>query len=113
MIEFLIGQELLKKGEVPGIHLSTLNRIIGDPDVRSRIGLDRDQGRLYKRYPNVEVSKGLMRIVNDLLGRNVSFGRKLNTDDVRHKADRLRYIGGFADEELPDLETPVCSEAAD
>lgn len=105
VIEFLLAKELLNKDDAAEIHMSTLSRIVGDPDVRRHIGLDREKGQLYKKYPDKEVSKGLMRIVNDLLGNNIGIGRKLDTDDVRRKSDRERYIRNFTTDDLPNLDT--------
>lgn len=104
-IEFLLAKKLIDKNVVPEIATTTLRRILTDPDVRNAIGLDRDKGQLYQKYPDTQVTKGLMRIVNDLRGIDTERGRKLNVDDVRNKADREKYIKNFDPTDLPDPNT--------
>lgn len=107
-IEFLLERKLIDKDAVSEIATTTFRRILSDPDVRNDIGLDRESGRLYQKYPDAEIAKGLMRIVHDLLGEYVDDKgevRKLNVDDVRSKADREVYIKKFDSADLPDLDT--------
>lgn len=104
-IEFLLERNLIDEDMVSQIATTTLGRILGDPYIRSQIGLDREKGQLYKRYPDAEVAKGLLRIVNDLLGKDTERGRKINVDDVRTKSDREKYIRDFDPDDLPNIDT--------
>ncbi|HEX8244088.1 MAG TPA: hypothetical protein VF541_11345 [Longimicrobium sp.] len=86
-------------GKLSTFPVSTLERLINDPDVRAKLGIDVKQGVIYTRYPGVEVAKGLGRVVTDL-----ARGKKTVTD-VKRKDDRIRYVGSFGVDELPDPAT--------
>lgn len=76
--------------------LTTVQRIINTKEVREALGIEVRNGVVVSHYPSEEVLKGLRRMVTDLRTE------RIKVKDVYDAADRKKYIGGFAAEELPD-----------
>lgn len=87
-----------KRQEVP---ISSLERILSNPDIRAMLGLEMKEKVLYTRFDEDEVAKGLSRIVDDLASG------KVRTGDIYHKNDRIKYVNGIDDEDLPDTSSPT------
>lgn len=78
------------------VSITNLQRLIGDPDVRKRLGIEIKNKRVVTRYDDQEATKGLSKIVEDLALE------RINVNKIRHKKDRAKYINGFAKKDLPD-----------
>lgn len=72
--------------------ITTLERIIQDPDARGELGLTIEKGHVYSMYPADETTKCLLRIVRDLVSGDFS------VKDVYYKDDRKKYIGSLAED---------------
>lgn len=104
-----IGLELLDFGKAKGwfsdddlkntsggpFPLSTLNRLLQDPDVRDKLGLTLLGGVLLSRVSADELSKGVKQIVKDL-----STG-SWNVTKLKSKGDRSAYLEQFPSDSLP------------
>jgi hypothetical protein len=85
-------REVLKKP-----NLSSIQRLIGDPDVRENLGVDMTDGYVTTNYPSGEIINGLTKLVMDVATQRIS------VDNIRHKSDRADYISEFDEEYLPDI----------
>ncbi len=79
-------------GDVP---ITTVQRLLNDPQVRTMLGVDLENGKLTTRLPEQEVLKGLTRIIRD-----AALGQ-LKVSRVDTKEDRANYVGSFGQNELP------------
>jgi len=90
-------RETLKKPNI-----SSIQRLVNDPDVREPLGIDISDGYLTTNLASEEVISGLTKVVMDVSTQRIS------VDDIRHKSDRRDYISEFTEEDLPDTNaTPV------
>ena len=90
-------KEALKKP-----NLSSVQRLVGDPDVRETLGIDITDGYVTTNLPPEEIINGLTKLVMDIATQRKS------VDDIRHKDDRAEYISEFTEECLPGINvTPV------
>ncbi len=90
-------KEALKKP-----NLSSIQRLVGDPDVRETLGIDITDGYVTTNLTPEGIINGLTKLVMDIATQRKS------VDDIRHKADRADYISEFTEECLPDPNvTPV------
>lgn len=101
-IDFVLKSENIDdqtKQKIKDVPITTnLDRLLGDPDIRDVIGLDKTQGKLITKFPREEVSKGLEKIILDLINPI----NKIKVADIYHKQDRIAYINKFKKKELPD-----------
>lgn len=72
-------------------------RLMGTPEVRARLGLDYNNGVYSSRILPEEAFKGLKAIIKRLSQDN------FNVKSIYQKEDRLNFINGISDEELPNL----------
>lgn len=88
--------------------ITTLDRLLSTPAVRSLIGVDISGKKLLTELPAVQVIKPLTRIVRDLSNRTV------NVTALKRKEQQVAYVKGLT-KDLPDLSTrtgsPVVVEA--
>jgi hypothetical protein len=84
-------------GDVP---ITTVQRLLNDPDVRKALGIDLENGRLMSRLPDKEVLKGLTRIIRDAARGDLKVSR------VETKKHRQEYVKSFASSELPAATVP-------
>lgn len=75
--------------------ITTLERIILDPAVRTQLGLTIEEGHVYSSYPADEMTKCLLRIVRDIVSDGFS------VKDVYYKNDRKKYTDSLG-EDRPD-----------
>ena len=92
-----------------GRYITTLRRLLNDPQVRKTLGVGRDgEGRLQVQYPIQQSLPALCQVVSDF-----ATGQK-DVRDVYYKADRASYIHSL--KALPDpkkrLTKPVAASAA-
>ncbi|MFS2006425.1 hypothetical protein ACEN9F_22670 [Duganella sp. CT11-25] len=76
--------------------LSTLNRLLGDPDVRSALGLTLSNNVLLATVPAEELAKGVRQVVVDLASGT------WNVTKLKLKGDRKKYIAQFPASAKPD-----------
>jgi hypothetical protein len=92
-------KEALKKPNI-----SSVERLVGDPDVREALGIDITDGYVTTNLPPEEIVNGLTKLVMDIATQRKSVG------DIRHKGNRADYISEFTKECLPDTNaTPVAT----
>jgi len=84
-------KEALKKP-----NLSSIQRLVSDPDVREALGIDITDGYVTTNLPPEEIINGLTKLVIDIATQ------KKSVDDIRHKDDRADYISEFTEECLPN-----------
>jgi hypothetical protein len=100
VLEFVFDQgkvspesvETYQRGRYP---VSTLDRALTTPYVREQLGIDMVNGQVVTRYPKSEVLKGLTRLVDEI-GTGA-----VKVKNFMSSADRVGYIDGFKDTELP------------
>ena len=91
-------------GKLSGVELATLerfpitnlDRLLGSPDVRERLGLTLEAGDLLSDLPQAELLRPLKKIVSDLATKKVSVSA------LKSKEDRLKYVNSLGTL-LPDL----------
>jgi hypothetical protein len=81
--------------------ITNLSRLLNTPDVRSKLGVEKDAGKALTYHPDDEVLKGLTRIVEDIGNRTIT------VSDIKSQAQRIQYINSFEATELPDPATKM------
>lgn len=79
--------------------ITNVARLISTPEVRTSLGIDLIEGKLYTCYPTEEVITGLSKVVDDLLTGSVQ------VPHIYHARDRRLYIQQFNRSELPQAST--------
>lgn len=82
----LVSQKTLDSKAFP---ITSLRRLLGDPFVRSALGLELSKGIVSANVVPAELHKGLRKIVNDLATG------KITVTDIKTKEDRAKYVEGF------------------
>jgi hypothetical protein len=80
--------------------VSHVVRVLSNPHVREKLGVELKQKQLFTQLPDREVAKGLTRLVVDL-----TTGKK-SLSDINKKEDRIAYVDSFPKSSLPDLTVP-------
>lgn len=99
VIEFLKNQNNVEediKKRLKEVPLSSLQRLLSDPDVRGAIGIEIENGKVVTNLEPNEVIKPLKRIINDLLREDFT------VKQIYYKDDRLNYIESFTKNDIPD-----------
>lgn len=99
VLEFVRKNSNLSEEEKKALkkpNLSSIQRLISDPDVREALGIDITDGYVTTNLPSEEIINGLTKLVMDIATQRKS------VDDIRHKEDRANYISEFSEEYLPD-----------
>ncbi|MDR6153869.1 hypothetical protein QF021_001958 [Acidovorax delafieldii] len=81
--------------------ISTLARLVGDPDIRAVLGLELRHGQLSATVPSTELAKGVKRVVGDLLGDYWTVTK------LKSKKDREGYAAQLPASARPSLKTQV------
>lgn len=76
---------------------TNLERLLGTPEVRARLGLDYNNGLYSSRILPEEAFRGLKAIIKRLSRSD------FNVKSIYHKDDRLSFLNGIPDDELPEL----------
>ena len=92
------------KKNIDKLPLSSLRRLVGDPDVRKQLGIETEDGKVHSLLVKDEVLKGLTRVVRDLVDKNIT------VTDTKQKQDRSSYIKSIPAADLPDT-TQVAQSA--
>lgn len=95
---FLERRGELDKETRSKVPVTSLNRLLGTPHVRGKLGLDAEKGVLTRRYSPEAVSRALVRVVEDLATR------RTRTADIYSKQHRLDYADGLPGDVLPTME---------
>lgn len=85
------------------VPVTTVQRLLNDPEVRKSLGVTLNKGNLETSLPEREVLKGLTRVVRD-----AAHGQ-LPVSTVETKEHRADYIKNFAGSELPSPTAPQAS----
>lgn len=88
-LDFLEERGLLTPEIRRKVPSASLQRLIADPDVRTKLGVDISNGQLAKVGKDGDVAKALMHVVNDLISR------RIKTEHIYKKADRLKYANAL------------------
>jgi hypothetical protein len=89
-----LSKEVLQKLDT--FPITTLQRLVNDRDIRSRIGLDLVSGEIRTRYPAEQIAKPLRKMIRDLATGAVT------VSDLKRKEHRLSYAAEFTASDLPD-----------
>jgi len=101
VLDFLQQRGELSSEDRTKVPVSSLERILSNPDIRAMLGLEMKDRMLYTRFDEDEVAKGLSYIVDDLASR------RIRTTDIYHKEDRIRYAKSIPTQHLPDTSQPI------
>jgi len=85
------------KSKLPNLRITNLDRLLSDPDVRSFLGIEIDNGILRSEIDEEETGKGLSQLAKDLLDPTFS------VRGIYTKGDRRAYLESFPKESQPDL----------
>jgi len=91
-----LTDETKTKIEIGKYPASNLQRVIGTPYVRDKLGIDSVDGEIRTHFPKKELLKGLTKLVDD-----IGTGRK-KVEDFMSQKKRIDYINDFNPDELPD-----------
>jgi len=100
VLEFVKKNANLNKEDLEYLkkpNISSIKRLISDPNIREALGVDITDGYVNTNYPSGEIINGLTKLVMDVATQRIS------VDNIRHKEDRESYISEFAEEYLPDI----------
>jgi hypothetical protein len=89
--------DLTQNGPFP---ITTLNRLLGDPAVRTALGLELSNGALLSTVEPAELSKAVTQVVSDLVNGKAKNG-KWNVTTLKLKGDRKRYLDQLPAASLP------------
>jgi hypothetical protein len=88
-----------QKDQITGkFPLTTLDRLLSTPSVRSAIGFEIEKGKLLTELPPEEALKPLKRIVLDLAEKEI------NVSKLKSKEQQNEYIGKLRSSDRPNLE---------
>jgi len=87
-------QKRLLEGRFP---ITTLDRLLSTPGVRSKIGFDIKDGKLLTALPADEALKPLKRMVLDLAEK------KINVTRLKLRDQQIEYVSQFGKTDAPDL----------
>ncbi len=82
------------------VPVTSLKRLLSNPYVRTKLGIDLKGGNIVTRFDEGEVAKGLKRIIDDLASGDI------RTKDIYTKEDRIRYIDNLSPDDMPDTSKP-------
>jgi len=82
------------------VPVSTVQRLLNDPDVRESLGIGLDKGELTTDLPEHEVLKGLTRVIRD------AAHSRLPVSVVETKEHRAKYVSSFPKGDLPAKSVP-------
>lgn len=88
-LDFLERRGDLSAEERQTLPSSTLQRLIETPEVRSKLGVEVQNGHLFLRADEQRVAKALLHITHDLVSR------KMNVGDVYRKEQRVAYANSL------------------
>lgn len=99
VLEFVKAAGKLTDSEFAALErfpITNLDRLLGTPEIRERLGLTLEGGELLSDLPQAELIRPLKKVVNDIASKTVTVGQ------LKGKDDRLKYISALKTA-LPDL----------
>lgn len=99
VLEFVKAAGKLTSAELAALErfpITNLDRLLGSPDIRTRLGITLENGDLLSDLPQAELLRPLKKIVLDLATKSVS------VSSIKNKEQRLAYLGSLG-AALPDL----------
>lgn len=75
--------------------ITSLERLLENPEVRKKLGLEISDGRFRSKTEATEIAKPLLRMAKDLATKLIK------VDDIKTKAQQKEYLDGFLEEDLP------------
>lgn len=100
-LEFVVEHGELSEDQADRVNnsrfLTTLDRLLSTPTVRTSIGFDIEKGKLLTDLPPDEAIKPLKKIVLDLVEKNI------NVNHVKTKEQQNAYISKLKSNDRPDL----------
>ena len=99
VLEFVKAAGKLNDDEVASLErfpITNLDRLLGTPEVRERLGLTLEGGDLLSDLPQAELLRPLKKIVIDIASKTITVAR------IKGKDDRLQYLKSL-DSLMPDL----------
>ncbi len=101
LIDFAVEKFGFSKDDINAIPVTSLKRLISDPDVREFLGFDYKDSEIIPQTALEEISKGLKKVFDDLREK------RIKVRDIYKKEDRETYLKGFSPEETPNLSKPA------
>jgi hypothetical protein len=99
LLEFVKKKGGLAEAELKALNINfpitTLDRLVSNPTVRQKLGLQIVDGEFYLMYPSAESVKPIKRIVLDLATK------KINVSAVKTKDQQIEYVDGLPKDALP------------
>lgn len=92
------------KASLSKVPATNLERIIKDKNMQSVLGITIEDGRVSTEYEESEVVKGLVKVVTDLVSKEIK------VKDIYTKKDREKYIETFGKSDLPSKGKKVPSK---
>jgi hypothetical protein len=99
-LDFLEERGDLSSEERQDVPITSLERLLSSPYIRSKLGLEMEDRILYTQFDEDEVAKGLLYVVRDLITGQAKTG------DIYYKEDRIKYIDQIDEANLPDTSNP-------
>jgi hypothetical protein len=99
VLEFVKAAGKLTQEEITLLErfpITNLDRLLGTPEIRERLGLTLEGGDLMSDLPQAELLRPLKKVVTDLASKEVTVGQ------LKGKEDRVKYINSLKTA-LPDL----------
>lgn len=99
ILDFVKAAGKLSQAELNALErfpITNLDRLLGSPEVRAKLGLTIEGGDLLSDLPQSELLRPLKKIVFDLANKTVGVSA------IKSKDDRVRYVNSLGDM-LPDL----------
>jgi len=88
----------IESGKFP---ITTLERLLKTPYVRSKLGIEKDSGGILTWYPAEQALRGMTKIVDDI-------GSKLITvSNLKSQEQRIDYVNSLDTEHIPDPDTKL------
>jgi len=89
-----ITNKRIETGKFP---ITNLERLLNTPYVRKKLGIDiASDGTVLISYPEEEILKGLIRVVDDLGSRRITVSK------IKSQEQRIDYVNSLSEHELPD-----------
>jgi len=101
VLDFLQNRGEISTDDRKKVPVTSLKRLLSNPYVRTKLGIDFRAGDIVTRFDGNEVAKGLRRVVKDLSDGVV------RTKDIYTRQNRIDYIDRILPGDLPDISKPV------
>ena len=88
----------------PNFPITTLERILDNPQVRKTLGIEIDDGRFQTTAAPEEIIKPLKKIAEDLNSKSIK------VDDIKTAEKQLEYVNGLGKANLPDKTKSIQAE---